>query len=61
MRRRRADAPLNRLTEREREILGLMPEGRSNSGIAHQQSISERTVESVSAAAVPQARPRIVA
>ena len=49
MRRRRADSPLNRLTEHEREILGLMAEGRSNAGIAHLLSISERTVESVSA------------
>jgi DNA-binding NarL/FixJ family response regulator len=49
MRRRRADSPLNRLTDREREILGLMAEGRSNSGIANLLSISERTVESVSA------------
>jgi DNA-binding NarL/FixJ family response regulator len=30
MRRRRAGSPLDRLTEREREILGLMAEGRSN-------------------------------
>jgi DNA-binding NarL/FixJ family response regulator len=34
MRRRRPDSPLERLTDREREILALMAEERSNSGIA---------------------------
>ena len=45
VRRRRPDSPLSGLTAREREILALMAEGRSNAGIAHQLGISERTVE----------------
>jgi DNA-binding NarL/FixJ family response regulator len=31
--------------EREREVLALMAEGRSNAGIAHQLWITEGTVE----------------
>jgi DNA-binding NarL/FixJ family response regulator len=49
MQRRRPDSRLHRLTPREEEILALMAEGRSNSGIARQLGISERTVEAVSA------------
>jgi DNA-binding NarL/FixJ family response regulator len=41
MRRRRAGSPLDRLTEREREVLALMAEGRSNSGIAHLSTFTE--------------------
>jgi DNA-binding NarL/FixJ family response regulator len=47
--RRRVDSPLSRITGRENEILALMAEGRSNAGIASQLSLSERTVEAVSA------------
>jgi serine/threonine-protein kinase PknK len=42
--RRRSD-PLESLTRRELEVLGLVAEGRSNSGIAHQLWISEGAVE----------------
>lgn len=37
--------PLNRLSERERTVLQLMAEGRSNAGIARQLYLSTKTVE----------------
>jgi DNA-binding NarL/FixJ family response regulator len=43
--RRRADDPLEELTPREREVLGLMAEGYSNHAIAEQLVITERAVE----------------
>lgn len=42
---RRRD-PLALLTPREREVLALMAEGRTNAGIAHRLFLTERTVES---------------
>lgn len=41
---RRSD-PLDALTPREREVLGLMAEGRTNVGIARKLWVTERTVE----------------
>jgi DNA-binding NarL/FixJ family response regulator len=49
MNQHRPDSPLARLTDREREILASMAEGRSNAGIATQLRIGERTVESTCA------------
>jgi len=43
--RRRCDDPIDTLTPREGEVLGLMAEGRSNSGIAEQLVVTERAVE----------------
>src|SRR5215475_1310650 len=42
---RRRDDLFHQLTEREREVLALMAEGRSNAGIAHRLWITEGTVE----------------
>jgi DNA-binding NarL/FixJ family response regulator len=42
---RRADDPLGELTEREREVLGLMAEGRSNAGIGQALNVTQGTVE----------------
>lgn len=43
--RRRQEDPLEALSPREREVLGLMAEGRSNHGIAQQLVVTERAVE----------------
>jgi DNA-binding CsgD family transcriptional regulator len=42
---RRVDDPLDLLSPREREVLALMAEGRSNAGIARRLWITEGTVE----------------
>lgn len=43
---RRADARLARLTPREHQVLALMAEGRTNTGIANRLWLTPRTVES---------------
>ncbi len=43
--RRRVHNPLDTLSARERDVLGVMAEGRSNQGIAEALYLSEKTVE----------------
>ncbi|MEV1249755.1 response regulator transcription factor [Nonomuraea sp. NPDC049750] len=43
--RRRGDGPVARLSGREREVLGLMAEGRSNQAISRRLHLSPKTVE----------------
>jgi DNA-binding NarL/FixJ family response regulator len=43
--RRRANDPLDRLTPRERQVLGHMAEGRSNAAIARELVVTDRAIE----------------
>lgn len=43
--RPREPGPLDALTDREREVLALMAEGRSNGAIAHRLAVSSKTLE----------------
>jgi DNA-binding NarL/FixJ family response regulator len=44
-RRRHADNPLQHLTDREREVLALIAQGRSNRAIAERLFVTEHTIE----------------
>jgi DNA-binding NarL/FixJ family response regulator len=44
-RRRHADNPIEHLTDREREVLALMAEGRSNRAIAERLFVTDHTIE----------------
>jgi DNA-binding NarL/FixJ family response regulator len=44
--RRRVHDPLGRLTDRERDVLSLMAEGRSNQAISDKLYLTGKTVES---------------
>src|SRR4051795_5636152 len=45
LQRKRREDPIDELTPREREVLGLMAEGRSNRAIAEQLVVTERAIE----------------
>src|SRR5205823_10448697 len=45
LKRKRSEDPLAELTPREREVIELMAEGRSNRAIAEQMVVTERAVE----------------
>ena len=55
--RRRRDDPLGSLTPREREVLGLMAEGKSNPAIGRQLVITDGAVEKHVQEHLQQARP----
>jgi DNA-binding NarL/FixJ family response regulator len=41
----KGESPIDRLTDREREVLQLVAEGKSNQSIAHELNLGVRTVE----------------
>jgi len=45
LQRKRSEDPIDELTPREREVLELMAEGRSNKAIAEQLVVTERAIE----------------
>jgi DNA-binding NarL/FixJ family response regulator len=45
LRRARPASPVGQLTEREREVLALIAEGRSNRGICERLFLDPKTVE----------------
>jgi DNA-binding NarL/FixJ family response regulator len=67
--RRRRDDPLAELTPREREVLGLVAEGRSNRSIGAALYVTERPVEAhikqifgkLGLREEPQSHPRVLA
>jgi DNA-binding NarL/FixJ family response regulator len=69
LKRKRSEDPLEELTPREREVLGLMAEGRSNMAVAEQLVVTERAVEKhvtsifgkLRLAAAPQDHRRVLA
>jgi DNA-binding NarL/FixJ family response regulator len=69
LKRKRSEDPLDELTPREREVLGLMAEGRSNRSVAEQLVVTERAVEKhvtsifgkLRLAAAPQDHRRVLA
>jgi DNA-binding NarL/FixJ family response regulator len=69
LKRKRREDPLEELTPREREVLALMAEGRSNKAVAEQLVVTERAVEKhvtsifgkLRLAAAPQDHRRVLA
>ena len=59
-RHRRDDGPLDELTPREREVLELMAEGRSNAAIAAALVVTDGAVEKHISSDLRQARPAAV-
>ena len=56
--RRRASGPLDRLSPREREVIALMAEGKSNQGIAEALVVTDAAVEKHVTAIFQKLEPR---